>query len=487
MGAPDTITSLKRTREVLDKTTSTHATLLKSLIDSGKNHPFSCKPAQRLVFGPKENDFPVLGKKQAPFDTNTLPSPKDMRRILVVDFWAARQQYGQHLHPAGERALSMDAEYENPDLELLRNLTNAGNNIDGNVLSFPSPSLDDLCGDAKVEFDNVLRESMTTATILPRDTLLPLQHSNEGTTFTTLLAGVLAWIIWPPTAHNLNILRNSYENLAEGFDNGTTDVTGELEDGVCLIQSVGEAIRIPPFCPMLCLSLEATTLATYSVVTIDQLAAMLGKLPLLLAWFKTEMDGERKKQDLVAAMIPHFEAILQGTYEATDLEKLKFPYVREGPLHSLLHSWDDIKYSVASVLAFPEAERVKAIWENFLRNAKGRECWICGKSISNKLRDMGKHFDTAHWPTNTVTKSPKQQRTPQNTPRSTPMKATAPPSTPSRIGNEASSNATETIGPQKGTPEKVIAPPSVLDKTGAEAVQDLMEFDKAQESPVYFC
>ena len=67
------------------------------------------------------------------------------------------------------------------------------------------------------------------------------------------------------------------------------------------------------------------------------------------------------------------------------------------------------------------------------------------------------------------------------------MKATAPPSTPSRIGNEASSNATETISPQKGTPEKVIAPPSVLDKTGAEAVQDLMEFDKAQESPVYFC
>lgn len=43
---------------------------------------------------------------------------------------------------------------------------------------------------------------------------------------------------------------------------------------------------------------------------------------------------------------------------------------------------------------------------------------------------------------------------------------------------------------QKGTPKekfrKVVAPPSVLDVTGAVASEDLMELDKAPETPVHF-
>ena len=268
---------------------------------------------------------------------------------------------------------------------------------------------------------------MTTATILPRDTLLSLQHSNEGTTFATLLSGAVAWFVWPPTPHNLKILKNCYETFAEGFDSASLNVTGEFKEGVCLIQTVGEALRIPPFCPMICLSLEASVLATYSVVTVSQLTEMLRRLPLLLAWFKTEIDGERKKQDFTAALLPHLDAVLQGSFEAADLKKHKYPYLVEGPLHSLLHNWDEIKHAVAGTLDAAEAERVKAMWGKFLHKAKGRECWICGNSISNKLRDMRKHFESTHWPADKATEASMRRSTPQGTPK----KAAVPPVVPS--------------------------------------------------------
>jgi hypothetical protein len=383
--------------------------------------------------------------------------------------------------------LSLDAEYEDPDLELLNSLAKADNNVESVVLSFPSPSLDEICGDAKVEYDNVLRESMTTATILPRDTLLSLQHSNEGTTFTTLLSGAVAWFIWPPTSHNLNILKNCYENFAESFDSTNLNVTGEFKGGVCLIQTVGEALRIPPFCPMICLSLEASVLATYSIVTVSQLAGMLRRLPLLLAWFKTEIDGERKKQEFTAALLPQFDAILQGSFETADLKKHKYPYLVEGPLHSLLHNWDEIKHAVASTLDATEAERVKTMWKKFLHKAKGPECWICGESISNKLSNMRKHFESTHWPADKVTKASMQRPTPQVTPK----EAVTPPVVPNGIEMESTDNAMDTAASQKGTPKekskKVVAPPFVLDKTGAGAFEDLMEPGKAPETPAHFC
>src|SRR5690242_6579571 len=267
----------------------------------------------------------------------------------------------------------------------------------GLVLGFPSPSLDDICGDTKVEYENVLRESVTMVTVLSAETILALQHSNEGTTFTTLLSGSAAWIIWPPTTHNLDILQKSYEDFPEGFDGITMDVCNQLQGGVCLVQSPKETIRIPSFCPMVCLSLETSILSTYCVVTANQLAKMLGKLPLLLAWFKTEVDGEHKKREFVTALLPHLSTILQGSFEKHDLKKCRYPYSEEGPLHSLLHSWDGIKHVVAGTLNTSEAEQVIVMWDSFLRQARGRQCWLCGKDVRNRLREIRKHFETEHW------------------------------------------------------------------------------------------
>jgi hypothetical protein len=216
--ASDRITSMKLVRKALNKSDSEHIPLFVSLLDSGKNGPYQCKPVSnaRLRFGPNETDFPGLGKKLSPFRENKLSSPEHLQGLLIEDLQTVRKEYSNHLlHNARVDAVA-DSQTHNKDqdLELLHHMIDPDQNASGTVLSFPSSSLEDICGDDKVEYDSILRDSMTTATILQRSILLSLQHSNEGTTFTTLLSGAVVWIIWPPTEHNIDILYSSYETFA---------------------------------------------------------------------------------------------------------------------------------------------------------------------------------------------------------------------------------------------------------------------------------
>lgn len=395
------INSLSAMREALSKAPSQHTPLFLSLMSNGKNHPHACKLAQRLVFGQEEFDFPGLGKRISPFDATKLLSLKELQMLLLNDYRTVREQYGEHIPRTRhdeDAMINLQTDDENEDLSLLMSLLDADNVGIGGSMDFPSPSLEDICGDTKVEYDNTLRESMTHATVLQRITLLPLQHSNEGTTFTTLLSGAVAWFIWPPTEHNLDVLRSYYDAYANRTEGAVLNVTDGLQGGVSFVQCVGEAVRIPPFCPMLCLSMEGSILATYSVVTIEQCICMLNKLPLLQAFFKTEIGGERVNNEVTTALLDHLCSVLQGSFETVDLKKHKYPYRHEGPLQSLLEIWDDVNVNLVGMLSPKDAERVKVMWENFLRDSRGRECWICGRYLRNKLNDTRKHFEANHWP-----------------------------------------------------------------------------------------
>ncbi|KAJ4353125.1 hypothetical protein N0V95_003659 [Ascochyta clinopodiicola] len=435
-------------RGVLNKVQSEHALLFMSLIDNNKNHPHACKLAQRLVFGPNESDFPGLGKKLSSFDVSELPSPEVLQRLLIDDLRTARKEHNDHISHTVDNSTTVGSETddEETDSKLLKSLADHDNKDTGGLLSFPSRSLDESCGGATEEYDDFLRESTTTATILQRDTLLSLQHSNEGTTFTTLLSGAVAWIIWPPTEHNISMLRSYYEAFVDVFDGTKINVAAELEGGVCLVQSVGEAISIPPFCPMLCLSLEPSILATYSIVSIDQVVSLFRKLPLLQAWFKTELDGDRKEANLVIALLEQLSSILEGEFESANLKEHKYPYLQEGPLHSLLQTWDVVKNNIAHMLDPIYTKRLMEIWEQFLRSTHGRECWICGKSISNKPRDMRKHFEAEHWPAGNIMDIVERRDTRLDVSETT----VAPSAMQEETEEEAFHDATEVIGPQEG-------------------------------------
>lgn len=295
---PDRITSLEKVREALNKADSQHGPLFISLTKTGKNRPFDGKPADRLPFGPNQKEFPSLGKRQSPFASKALPSLEDLQQLLIADLRTSQQRHNEESN-AGTQSGANESQTDTDQLKQLEILTDDQTDTGGIVLSFPSTSLDDMRGDNKVVYDNVVSEPMTEATVLPYDTLLSLQHSNEGTTFTTLLSGSVAWIIWPPTKHNLDILQSSYSASAEGFDCTKINVSSELRDGVAVVQTAGDAIRLPPFCPILCLSLKPSILATYFVLTATQLVDVLHKMSLLLERWKTELTAKERRRSLL--------------------------------------------------------------------------------------------------------------------------------------------------------------------------------------------
>lgn len=406
------MTTLAAVRIALKLSGSEHATYLTSLIDSGKIAPYKTKleSKARQRFGPLEDDFPRLGKKLSPFDTDKSLSKQELQELCVRDLKETREYFGDRLVYFAPSCAAEDTTNTNegdPSLDLVRNMYDfdVDSEATSHAIAFQSESLQDMCGDWSQQPDKSLHTSMQTCVIIPCNTLQPLHHSNEGITTTTLLSGSIVWIIWPPTDHNLNILQTAYEDLAKDLDETKLDVSRDLEGGIAFVQVEGEAVRLPPFCPMLSFSTNTAVLTTSSTVTVDTYIAMLRKMPLLKAWFQTEIDGRRKQNEFISAMLKMLDRILNGEIdlETGELDEThKLTYTEPGPLHTLLSTWDDEKNDVAAMIGSTDAKVMEDIWSAFLIGSRGRECKICGKSIHNKLRLMRKHFLDQHWPTEKV-------------------------------------------------------------------------------------
>ncbi|KAF2036196.1 hypothetical protein EK21DRAFT_106299 [Setomelanomma holmii] len=400
------MTSLVAVRTALKATDSEHAALFTSLLDNGKLVPYKSKDSVRRKLGLTEADYPSLGKKQAPVVVRNPPSLEELRDICARDFPEAREYFGGrliYLTKSGS-ASEIDATEETAGMWTINNLTNADAAPNSSIVTFPSEGLDELCDQGYVPPENVIHEAMTTSLILPRSTLLPLHHSNEGTTVTTVLSGSVIWTIWPSTNRNLRFLQTAYENYAETWDESRLDIAGHLEGGMAFVQTERDGLRIPPFCIMLCLSTTTSVLATYSHVTIKEFLSMLQKLPFLRAWFPTEVDGTRKQADFNASFLRYLDLMLNDDAEEEDEDKskLKLP---EGPLlKQLLNTWDKVKDDLAAMMGPAHCEATKNIWEAYLISAKGRQCRICNKRIDNKQKLMRKHFVEKHWVTAKVSK-----------------------------------------------------------------------------------
>jgi hypothetical protein len=125
---------------------------------------------------------------------------------------------------------------------------------------------------------------------------------------------------------------------------------------------------------------------------------MLQKLPLLRAWFQTELDGDRKQKEFNAAILIYLDVVLNGEREDEERDALKLSLIKDGPLYTLLTLWDAIKDDLASMMGPADAEAMVRTWEVFLVKAVGRECKICHTQIRNKQKLMKTHFVDNHWP-----------------------------------------------------------------------------------------
>lgn len=391
-------------RAALKMCASEHATLFASLMENGKLGPYRSKNPAKRRFGSSEADYLILGKSQTPEGLRKSLSAQELQDLCLRDLPETRKYHGGRLNyfvPSGATNDIMDTNEKETSMWLIESLTDATLDTTGIIPTFPSEALEELCIQNRVLPDGLLRElTMTTCTILPGNTVLPLHHSNEGMTVTTLLSGSIVWIIWPSTDHNVDTLQAAYENFAQDFDDAHLQVARNLEGGLVFVQAEGEGLRIPPQCPMMGLAARTSVLATYTQVTVENFMSVLQKLPFLKAWFQTEVDGQRKQSEFNTSILRYLDLLLNGDPEAADKDtnNIKLNFTKDGPLDKLLKMWDDIKDDLAAMMGPADSVTTEKIWEAFLMAAKGRECWICHKQVRNKQRLMRKHSAEQHWP-----------------------------------------------------------------------------------------
>jgi hypothetical protein len=392
------MTSLIAVRAALKVSDSEQASHFTSWIDGGSLAPYKSKENARSKLGSKGVDYPALGKKQAPSGLRKAHSTKALRDMCLRELPEAREYLGHRLLCFAQSDIasgSADSKEEAAGMQTINSLVDTNVAATGTIVSFPSETLEELSKDLGPP-NHLLRTSMATCTVLPNNTFLPLHHSNEGTTIATQLSGSIVWAVWPPTDNNLHTLQTAYEGFAEDPGAINPGIANSLEGGIIFVQNEGDGLRLPPFTLVTGLATTTSVLASHSHVTGEDFIGMLQKLPLLKAWFQTELDGQRKQSEFNASCLLYLDLILNGDSEDEDRNSMKLPVTKNGLLSTLLKVWDNIKNDLAAMMGPADGKTMENIWEAFLTEAAGRECPLCSKRVTRILRK--EHFLTRHWP-----------------------------------------------------------------------------------------
>lgn len=335
------ITSIKSVQTALKQASSAHAEDFLYLVSSTKIGPFNDTTRKKRngdivsrakAFGTGDLEIPRLrGVMTFPF--GTVPTTEELRDILIKDLEETVGSDDQALQYVPQQA---EAETNRAAAaELINNVHNKSYCSDRHIAHLASPTLDSMLCEKKDALPNTLFELATSCSVLPSGHLIPLQHQNESFTFSVCMTGSIAWIIWPCTKENLSILRRAYQTFAEdkSLDPKNLNVSGELDGGIACVQQLREVLRIPPFCPIMGLVLESAVIARYSTITCHSFLQLCRNLPLYKAFWKTEIDPERKQFAFTKALIACLTNILAGELdEEIDILKLKYPITEQGPI-----------------------------------------------------------------------------------------------------------------------------------------------------------
>lgn len=361
--------------------------------------PYKSIDTARQKYGSNDVEYPILGKNQAHAALKQTQSSKDLHDICLRDLPEAREYFGDRLEyfvPHNNSDVPKGNSDQEAGMQTIDALVDRNTTTTEMVVTFPCETLDEMCQLGSTSTENLLHSTLTTCTVLPENAMLPLHHSNEGTTTMTLLAGSIVWIVWPSTRKNVGIFQAAYESFEEDFDATGLDVAGDLEGGVTFMQTVGDGLRIPPYSLLMGLATTTSVLASSSRVTVENFTSMLSKLPLLKAWFQTEIDGIDKQSRFIASILHWLDLLLNGDPDDEDNDEFKLPRTKNGLLGELLGIWDAIKNDLAAMMGPADMTAMELIWGDFLVNAVGRECRICGVRVDNKQKRMKKHFITKH-------------------------------------------------------------------------------------------
>ncbi len=411
------MTSLKAVRAALQSSTCEVAVDLISLIDSGKLSPAGAKldSLARRRFELSETSFPRFGKKVSTFTMEPSISLQDLKEDCLRELNENRDKYpgrqvgivpttegedGFHFEDDTSKDTN-DGETIDKIIEYLGNLK-AGFGAVDHIVTFQSEVLDALRSDDFEASNNNLHTSMASFTVAPSKMVLPFHHSTEGTRDLTVLSGSVFWVIWPPTEHNLQALKTAYDDFQIDFDADRLNIHRSLEGGIIYLQSEGEGVSIPPFCPTMGFISQASVLASYDTVTANNLIATLGRMPLMESFFNSEKNSEEKMDDFINVLLKWLSAMLTGEISGETGKINDYYKINNEQLQTLLRTWNDAKDDIVAMLGPEQAEDMQEIWGTFLIESKGRECKLCGKRIQNKKKLMDGHFLANHWPKENV-------------------------------------------------------------------------------------
>lgn len=395
------MTTLTAIRAALQGSASEHAAFFASLLDKGQLTTWKSLSSSARQFGAGENDCVNFGKKQSSFGTQKLPTIEELQEICIRDLINKRTLCEDLLAEIALRNRTQGAEHVDDEtaIHFINNLVDTTSDATRGVLTFPSEALHEWCNKGLPIPENILRTAMTKCTILAGNTFLPLQYTNEGTTITTLLSGTLVWTIWPSTPHNLSTLETAYRNYAQ--DSSETHLATALpalQNGIVFVQEPGEGIRIPPLCPILCLSTTnaPAILSTSSQFTVPHFLNTLHHLPLLQTFYAATSDAHAFSE-FKASLLRYLDLLLNGDSDDSDGDALRLPAGPSGFLNDLLRLWDVVKDDVADLLGPADRRTLTEIWVDFLTSAKGRGCALCGERVWNRVGGMRGHFLERHW------------------------------------------------------------------------------------------
>lgn len=405
------MTSIVAVCAALKSSGSEHASMFTSLLEEQKFIPYKSREYAKRRLGV---DYARLGKKQVLSGLRGPHSPKALHDMCLRDLPKAREKFGKQLTyfaQPGWSNTSEDVDQEAAGMQTINSLINADAGVTTTIVTFPSETLEKMCAEGWEPPQNILRTIMTICTVLPKDTLLPLHHSNEGTTIMTLLTGTIVWVTWPPTVKNMRGLQTMYEIMRERGDE-KPNLTFLFEGRMVVVQNEGHGLRIPAHSVMMALATSTSVLATYSEVTVENFTATLEKMPMLRAWFQAEIDGDSKQMEFVASVIRQLDLFLNDNPETENGEnpatmvsdEVKLPRTRGGLLDTLLLTWDRVKGDLAAMMGQADHKSMEDIWEAFLIDCVGQECRICGENIENKEELVEQHFIASHWSATQETK-----------------------------------------------------------------------------------
>lgn len=388
---------------LLGNSTSQHAPHFLALLKSGHVSIYSSQTSSKPQPGDSAQVELKFGKDEWLFQGTTPHLTKEMcSRDLADarDYWANRFPYFIRSEEEKDEAGNGERIEEEDEIRKLISSAFVDSAEPGRgIVTFPSWILQEMSNATTTKPENVLRTTMTTCNIFSANTYIPLGHNSEGSRSVSVLSGILLWVVWPPTKHNLSILQRFYNSTVDPQPD--LEITRQLEDGFLLAQNIGDGLVIPPLCPIMTLTIETTVFAERIEITYNNFLNTLQHLPFYASYYRNNEVRQPDQTEFINAIMRYIHLILNGYKsegdEYAELRAVKDIAQRNGSQKKLFEIWDSVKQNLADMVKAKECKVLELTWMEFLMTSKGRECQLCGKRIFNKRKDMRNHFVGTHW------------------------------------------------------------------------------------------